>query len=345
MLRVAVIGCGDVSVVHLEAIAAIPDAELVAICDTDPERLRLASERLHVPGFPDHRELLAAGIADVAHVSTPHDQHAQVAVDLLTAGVPVIVEKPLAHTVAEGERVVRAAAETGTKIGVCFQNRYNATSVAIRALLDSGRLGAVLGGSGTVIWHRGEPYYRARPWRGAWASSGGGTMINQAIHTLDLLQWLLGDVEQLSGRVSRRIAVSGVEVEDTADLVLDHSSGARSVLFASNANAIDAPVTLEIATEQADLFVRGDLTVTWADGRTEVVPERRAVSGGRSYWGVSHRALIEDFYRRLAEPEPFWISPAEALKTLRLLDQLYAASGLRPDGEPSGVPGSPGGSR
>jgi predicted dehydrogenase len=255
-------------------------------------------------------------------------------VDLLRAGVPVITEKPLAHRLAAGEEIVRVAAETGTKIGVCFQNRYNATSQAIQELLGSGRLGAVLGGTGTVTWHRPEAYYRAKPWRATWERSGGGVMINQAIHTLDLLQWLLGDVVAVSGTASRRVPLAGVEVEDTADLVLDHHGGARSVMFASNANVVDSPVTLEIATEHAVLFVRGDLTVSWADGTTEVVAERRLESSGRAYWGASHRLLIEDFYDRLDDPEPFWISAAEGLKTLQILNRLYAAGEHRPARNP-----------
>ena len=330
MPRVAVVGCGDVSVVHLEAIAAIPGAELVAVCDTDPDRLAAAAQQHGVPGFADHRALIEAGVADVVHVSTPHHQHADVAVDLLSAGIPVLLEKPLAHTVADGERIVAAAESSGTRIGVCFQNRYNAVSVALRELLDSGRLGPVAAASATVLWHRAEPYYRSRPWRGVWATSGGGTMINQAIHTLDLLQWLLGDVVTVAGRASRRVPIRDVQVEDTADLVLEHDSGIRSVLFATTANGVDAPVTLEITCEQASLFVRGDLTISWADGRTEVVSEPRAAGGGRAYWGASHQRLIADFYDRLGDVEPFWISPAEAAKTLHVLDRLYASSDLRP---------------
>jgi predicted dehydrogenase len=135
-------------------------------------------------------------------------------------------------------------------------------------------------------------------------------MINQAIHTLDLLQWFLGEVTQFQGGVSQRLLGGDREVEDTADLVLDHSSGARSVLFATAANVVDSPVTLEIVTEEATLDVRGDLTITYSDGRVEMIQERVAGSGGRAYWGVSHQLLIRDFYDRLANDEPFWISPA-----------------------------------
>jgi predicted dehydrogenase len=325
---VALVGCGDVSIVHFEAIEAIADAELVAVCDSDPATLTEAAARYQVPGFADHHQLVDVVAPDVVHVCTPHHQHADIAIDCLRAGVGVLLEKPLAHTPAEGERVVRAAAEYGGKIGVCLQNRYNATSQAIHSLLGSGQLGAVFGGSGTVMWHRSPAYYQARRWRGRWETSGGGVMINQAIHILDLLQWFLGEVIHLEGRASQRLLDGDREVEDTADLVLDHASGARSVLFATAANVVDSPVTLEIVTERATLYVRSDLTISYADGRVESIPERVAVSGGRAYWGVSHELLIRDFYQRLADDEPFWISPAEAAKSLRVIGELYAQSRL-----------------
>ncbi len=129
----------------------------------------------------------------------------------------------------------------------------------------------------------------------------------------------------MRGRASR-LALEDVDVEDTAQIVLDHDSGARSVFFATNANATDSPVTLEIVTEGAELFLRRDLTVRYADGRVEVVAERHAASSGRAYWGVSHRLLIADFYARLDDPEPFWISPREAAKSLDILSRVYASS-------------------
>ena len=325
MKTAAVVGCGDVSVVHFEAIEALPDLQLVAVCDVDQDAAARASARYGVPSFASHTELLAAMRPDVVHITTPHDQHVQPAIDALTAGVHVVVEKPVAHIRTEAERLVAAAEQPGApKIAVCFQNRYNATSQAMADLLESGRLGSVLGASATVCWHRPPAYYKSRPWRGQVDRSGGGVLINQAIHSIDLLQWLLGEVQVVRGRASR-LALEGVDIEDTAQIVLDHQGDARSVFFATNANATDSPVTLEILTEGAELFLRRDLTVRYADGRVEVVEERQAASSGRTYWGVSHQALIADFYARLGEPEPFWISPREASKSLDILSRVYAS--------------------
>jgi predicted dehydrogenase len=313
-----------VSVVHLRAIENLAGIDLVGVCDTDPARAAAAAERYGVPPFADHRQLLEATRPEVVHVCTPHHQHAPVAIDCLDAGVGVLVEKPVAHTVAEADRLIAEAREhPDVKAGICLQNRYNATARAARGLLESGELGAVLGGSATLLWHRDPEYYRARPWRGRARDSGGGVLINQAIHTLDLIEWLLGDVVQVRGRTGRYALDGVVDVEDTANALLDHAGGARSVIFATVANVTDSPVTIEILTERAALLIRGDLTVSYADGRTETVAERRASTGGRSYWGASHELLIADFYRTLADPEPFWIGPQEGARSLRLIQQIY----------------------
>lgn len=326
MTTAAIIGCGDVSSVHCQAIDAVREIELVAVCDTDPEALAGAVERYGVPGFGDHRALLAQLRPDVVHVCTPHHQHVPVVLDFLEAGVHVLVEKPLAHTLDEAERLVEAAERTDTRIGVCFQNRYNATSQAARELLDSGEFGTVLGATATVMWTRTPDYYRRKPWRGKWETAGGGLLINQAIHTLDLVQWLVGDVVDVRGRAATRLYGDVIEVEDTAELLMTHDSGARSVVFGSLTNVVHSPVTIDITAERGTLSIRGDLTTTHADGRVTTVRERRAPSDGRAYWGASHEVLIRDFYARLGENEPFWISPREAMRSLRILTDVYAQS-------------------
>ncbi|SED90743.1 Predicted dehydrogenase [Arthrobacter alpinus] len=326
MPRVAIIGCGDVATVHFEAIAAIEGAELVAVCDTDAGRLAAASAAHGVPGYSDVAALLDEVRPDVIHVCTPHNQHADPAIAALERGINVISEKPLASTLADGERLAAAAAASSARIGVCFQNRYNQAVVAMAARLASGEFGVVQGGSGTVMWSRTADYYRNRPWRGTWAGGGGGLLMNQAIHTLDLLQWMMGEVTAVSGHAATHALGDAIDVEDTAELVLTHANGVRSVFYATLANSVNAPITVDIVAEKATLQLRGDLTITHHDGRVEVVEERRAVSGGRDYWGVSHQLYIADFYAQLGQEGPFWINPDEALKTLRIIKDVYAQS-------------------
>jgi UDP-N-acetyl-2-amino-2-deoxyglucuronate dehydrogenase len=302
-VRVVVIGHGDVSIVHLAAIERL-GAELAGVATHD------------------YRELLDVHRPDVVHICTPHDQHVPIAIDALERGIHVLLEKPVAHTVAEADRLVAAAKDhPRLKVGVCLQNRYNATSVAARDFL---RDAEISGGSATVLWHRDASYYRTRPWRGEKARSGGGVLINQAIHTLDLLQWLLGDVTHVAGQIGRLGGLPG-DVEDTATLVLDHAGGARSFFAATVTNATDQPVTIEITTDNGTLRIHGDLTITHPDGRIETIAAPIPAGGGRSYWGASHELLIADFYRSLNDPEPFWIGPQEALKAQQLIEQIYRA--------------------
>jgi UDP-N-acetyl-2-amino-2-deoxyglucuronate dehydrogenase len=325
-IRTAVVGCGDISALHFAAIATVPDAELVAVADVDRGRLAAASSAYGVPAFRGAEELFEVARPDVVHLCTPHNTHAALAVAALERGISVVLEKPLAHTRAEGDRVVSAAAASGAKIAVCFQNRYNRPVQRMRELLDSGTLGAVRGAAATVAWHRTPAYYADRPWRGTWAGGGGGLLMNQAIHTLDLLQWLVGDVVEVAGAAATRALGDTIEVEDTADMLLTHASGVRSTFYATLTNAWNAPVSVEIDTEQAALVLRGELRVRYADGTVEITPEREVAGGERAYWGVSHELLVQDFYARLDDPEPFWISPEEARKTLGIVQDVYDQS-------------------
>jgi UDP-N-acetyl-2-amino-2-deoxyglucuronate dehydrogenase len=329
--RAVVVGAGDISRVHLDALTAL-EIEVAAVVDHDEDRARERAASAGSVGTTDLDAVLAAGGIDVVHVCTPHDQHAPVALAAVAAGANVLLEKPLANTLAAAQRIVDAVAGAGVKAGVCFQNRYNPTVRAMRAALDRGDLGPVVSASATVPWARTIDYYAAKPWAGQSHRSGGGALINQAIHTIDLLQWLVGPVTEVSGRAFQLHPIPGVDVEDTATFTLVHTpaGGApvRSTMWATNTNAANNPVTLEIVCADGRLSLRGDLTIVGADGTTTVVSDDPPGSATPSYWGLSHKTLIADFYASLEHPEPFWISPAEALPAQRILAAVYEQSGL-----------------
>lgn len=334
--RAALVGCGDVSAVHLQAIAAHPEIELVGLCDTDPHALTAATQRWGVPGFTGLDEMLAATHPDVLHVTTPHDAHVDATLTALQAGTAVLQEKPLAHTLAEATRLVdgvtrlaQDAARRGApapRVGICLQNRYNVSSTVLKELLGSGRLGEVRGAYATVAWSRAEGYYPAKPWRGQLARSGGGLLMNQAPHTLDLIQWLLGPVTTVQGHVSTDKFGNVSEVEDTAVARFTHASGTTTCFYGTVNLSAHRPVEIEVDCERAYVRLADGLEVRWTDGHTEHWEERRAATSGRSYWGVSHEVLIDDFYRRLEDPELFWIGPSQALACLEMAQAVYAAS-------------------
>jgi len=162
-LRVGLVGCGSIAAQHLDAVTANPDAVLVAVADTDRDAVASASADRGVPGYRDLDAMLDAEHLDIVHVCTPHHLHAPMAIECLRRGVHVLLEKPVATTVSDGEAVRRAADASTATVGVCFQNRFNPTVRAIRDLVDGGSLGRLLGGRAAVTWSRDASYYEARP--------------------------------------------------------------------------------------------------------------------------------------------------------------------------------------
>lgn len=332
--RAAIIGWGDVAIIHREAIECIDGVDLVGVVDTDPAQRELATEMLGVPAFASIDELVDAVAPDVVHVTTPHHQHISPTLESMARGVHVIQEKPLAASIEDGQRLLdamdrQAGVEGAPKVGICFQNRYNVSSQEMRRLLDSGELGAINGAYASVVWTRTADYYRVKPWRGSREQSGGGLLINQAIHTLDLVQWFLGDVVDIAGHVATNKFGDVIEVEDTAEMLLTHESGVKTSFYATLTAPQHRPVEIELDCDNAYVVLKNGLSVHWKDGRpAEVFEERKAPSGGRAYWGVSHELLIRDFYDRVDKADPFWISPAEAMKTLKILKKTYQVSGF-----------------
>ena len=325
-LRVAVVGCGDIAAVHLAAIGESGE-ELVGVCDIDEGRRAAAAVHGNCPAFPDLAAMLDAATPDVVHVCTPHHRHADLAAQCLARNVSVLLEKPVAHTLDDGERLAVLAEDSAAVLGVCFQNRYNDTARTVRELLDGGGLGRILGGRASGDWFRDAAYYVRRDWRGRWATAGGGVLMNQAIHTLDLLQWFLGPVIDVRGTVATLALSDVIEVEDTAALRMRHRTAAGdvvgSVFSATNGHFENAPAAIEIVTEHARLRLAADLTVTHDDGRTEVVHPAAVASGDRAYWGASHGLLIEDFYRHVRAGKRFWIDAPAALESLRVIQAAY----------------------
>lgn len=330
--RAAIVGWGDVAIIHREAIDTIEGVDLVGIVDTDADRREQANATLAVPAYASIDELVDAAAPDVVHVTTPHHQHITPTLEALERGVHVIQEKPLAASIEDGQRLLdwvdARAGVRAPKIGICFQNRYNISSQELRRLLDSGELGEIHGAYASVVWTRTADYYRAKPWRGSREESGGGLLINQAIHTLDLVQWFMGDVVDVAGHVATNKFGDVIEVEDTAEMLLTHSSGLKTSFYATLTAPQHRPVEFELDCENAYVSLRNGLTVAWKDGRLDTYEERKVPSGGRSYWGVSHELLIRDFYAKVDDPEPFWISPAEAMKSLQILKKTYEVSGF-----------------
>ncbi|WP_238147590.1 Gfo/Idh/MocA family protein [Rothia uropygioeca] len=337
-LRALIVGYGSVSAVHAEALTSMPNARIVGVCDVNPERRTAAELELGVPTAQSVGDALQSFTPDVVHVTTPHGQHEPVILEALRAGCDVLTEKPLSSDLASAERIAETARTPGLgragrrpRVGVCFQNRYNLSARAMKEVVEVGEFGAIKGAVATVAWHRPPEYYTDKPWRGTWSGSGGGLLINQAIHTVDLLQWIMGPVVDVRGRVGTDALNEIIEVEDTAALTLTHESGVRSVLMATNAAPANLPVTMDVVMERGQMRSGTELLITGEGTPDKVVKERLPSDRSKAYLGSSHVELIRDFYEGFEAGEKFWIDPDEAMNSLRIVKAAYDGAGGFPE--------------
>ncbi len=325
-LSSAIIGCGAIFGVHAEALRQLPAARLAAVVDIDAAKAAEAAQCYDCRSYTDYREMLQDEAIQVVHICTPHYLHAEMAEAALRGGKHVLTEKPMAIAIADAEGMIRTARETGQQLGVCFQNRYNATSVRIKELLDSGAAGRLIRARGNVRWHRDEDYYRSGAWRGTWAMEGGGVLINQSIHTLDLLQWFGGAIRDIQGTIATTDLEGVIEVEDTAEATIRFQNGATATFFATNCHPTNEPVTVELECERLTLRLAESLTIEYHDGRVEQVEEINVRTGEKSYWGASHAALIEAFYNCLGTGQPFSLAGPEGLNALKMVQAIYRSA-------------------
>lgn len=330
-MRAAVIGCGCIYHNHAGVLISSSDAELYAVCDRVPARADAAAGKYGCKAVYDYREILSDPQVDVVHLCTPHDLHAPMAIEAMRAGKHVLTEKPMAISLPYAREMERTAQETGKTLGICFQNRYNATTVRARQVLESGELGAVRGGRGIVTWDRGADYYQQAEgeWRGSFEREGGGVLINQSIHTLDLLTLLLGGRPQsLSASVSCKRLRGVIEVEDTADILLQMENGARGVFYATNCYCGNAPIEVTICCEKGSVRIDDKLTIQRAGQPDEVFDPNEHAKGEKNYWGLGHKKLIDDFYRSIIEGRPFAVGPEEGIVSSRVLEAVYRSAAV-----------------
>ena len=323
MLNCAIIGCGRIFSTHADAILKCADAKLYAVCDIDTQRAEKAAGKYQCRAFYDYRELLNDKRIDVVHICTPNYLHATMAIDAMQQGKHVFTEKPMAITVAEAEKMIKVSKETGKLLGICFQNRFNTTSIKVKELLSSGKAGRVLGGRAFMTWNRDREYYASDAWRGTWDQEGGGALINQAIHTLDLIQWFIGDVEKVTGSIHTRLLEGDIEVEDTAEATILFRDGTAVLFYASNNYCMDAPVSIEIVCENAVIRMDEELTIKYSNADIETIVDVDPTTGAKSYWGSSHKVLIEDFYRSIANGGKARIDGEEGIKALKMINAVY----------------------
>nr|WP_163539711.1 Gfo/Idh/MocA family oxidoreductase [Gracilibacillus sp. YIM 98692] len=327
MLRIGVIGLGDISTIHLSTIKRQENTQLVALCDIDESKQNMVKD---IPFYTNYHEMLTEADLDCVHICLPHHLHYPVTKAAAENDIHVILEKPLAHNMDDSRALVKLEKDyPNVKIGVSLQNRLNETMEEIASIIASGTYGKVLGLKGLVTWRRPKSYYESKPWRGAMNTAGGGVMINQSIHTLDLLQLFGGEIKSIRGSVDRLLDY-GLDIEDTATAHIHFQSGATGLFFATLSNAENDSVEFQVLLENARLTVKDSiLTLTDQDGKKQVIIEDQKLPGSKFYYGASHAKLIDQFYQQIKQDGSNYIRVKDAHVSMEMIDLIYKSSEVK----------------
>ena len=341
-MNIGLIGAGNISDTHARAAVSIPGVVVTAVCGRTADRAEKLGARHGAQAYTDLDRFLAHRPMDLVAIGTPSGMHAAQGIAAAQHGLHVLVEKPIDVTAARADALIRAARDNRVKLGVFFQDRFAAGTRCLKSMIDTGRLGKPLLASARVKWFRPREYYSASSWRGTWALDGGGALMNQGVHTVDLLLWLLGPVRRVSSRCVT--AWHHIEVEDTALAWLEFESGAVATLEATTAAYPGYPRRVELTGTEGTAIIEGDRLVS-VDLRSE--PSPGAVSGtspapaehqpGTSLAAAEssspvvadvsgHRAVIEDFIEAIAQDRRPCCDGAEGRRSVAVVEAVYESS-------------------
>ena len=325
---VGVVGCGGISGVHIPVLMNLEGVEIRAVCDIRTERAKAAAEKTGAEIAPDFEALIARDDIDAVHILTPHYLHAPMAIAALRAGKHVLTEKPMATTLADARAMIAADDEPGTgRLGVIFQNRYNPATQKLKEIIASGTAGKFIGARANVSWHREGPYYTESGWRGVLATEGGGTLINQSIHTLDLLSYLGGPIRRVKGHISTDLLEGVIEVEDNVHAVFEYTGGQKGIIQLTNNYVTDAPILLEMVFENATYQLLGEKLYETTGGDMKLIERGEAPAlAAKAYWGASHGLQIADYYNSIRTGAPLAIDGRVAYPALNLVKAIQESS-------------------
>ena len=331
-----IVGCGMIAEFHARAIAEIFDARLVAAFSRSPENgAKIAALSIgECRVFDDLDAMLAHPGLDIVCVCTPSGAHLEPAVRAARAGKHVVVEKPLEITVPRCDAIIRACDEAGVRLGAIFPSRFSPANVALKAAIDGGRFGRITLGDTHVKWWRTQEYYDSGKWRGTWELDGGGALMNQAIHNVDLLQWLMGEVESVQA-LTATLVHERIEVEDNAVAALRFRSGALGVIEASTGAYPGLLKRTEIHGEDGSARVEQDDITLWAfrderPGDSEMTTPAGAATGGaadpKAIGHAGHREQLLDFVRSIENNAPAQVDGREGRKAVEIIRAIYRSS-------------------
>jgi len=333
--KVGIAGCGTIFPMHAESLKKVKGVELAAVCDIKESRAKQAARKYGARHYVSYRKMLKEGHLDSVHICTPHHLHAPMAIEAAGMGVNVLSEKPIAIKLDDAEREIKAARENRVKLGVIFQNRFNPGSALIKKNLENGRLGKIKAGRIVLSYHKPDSYYKKSDWKGTWDKEGGGVVIDQAIHSLDLVRWFVDDeVDYVEANIATRMH-SSIEVEDCAEGVVKFKKGAYICFYLMNFYSYDDDVELELDCRKGRAnMIKDSATIGfYKGGKVSAGPKKNEYmdygGGVKDYWGFCHYNQIREFYDALRHGRTPAINGLDGLKTQEIVWAIYESSKIK----------------
>ncbi len=346
-LRTGLVGCGKVADLHAKALQSLPESEFVAVCGRTSEKTNAFAKKYGVGPYTSIVEMIERERVQALCVCTPHPEHAAPTIAAAKAGVHVLVEKPLASSLADCDAMLSEARVAKSLIGTVSQRRFYPPCQRIRQAIANGKLGSPVLGTAVIFGWRDAAYYRSDPWRGSWKGEGGGVLVNQSPHQLDLLLWYLGEVEEVFGYWAN-LNHPYIEVDDTAVAVVRFKNGALGNITVSNSQnpAIHARVSVHgangasvsVQTDGGAMFVPGLSQITeapfndiWTIPGEENLLTAWREDDARFFRSVNpmehfHRLQVQDFLRAIIEQRPPMVSGEDGRRTVELFTGIYRAT-------------------
>ena len=348
-LNFAIVGCGVIAPTHARSISRIPGARLVAVCDIVEAKARALASAIEagagVDGvdprnvvnpsgigvYTDYNEMLRRDDIDIVNVTTPSGLHAQVGIAAAKAGKHVIVEKPIDVTLEKADALIRACRAAGVKLSSISQHRFDQAIVDLKQAIAANKLGRLNFGAAHTKWYRAQEYYDGDAWRGTWALDGGGALMNQGIHYVDLLQYCMGPVSEVFAYAATRVHVR-IEVEDIVVASLKFKSGALGFLEGNTAAYPGFCARLDVYGDDGGVIIEDDVVKDWKLRSSETYQVTGEVgtpiSGSSSayIWEEGHRRQIEDVVEAIRQDRPVFIPGEEGRKPLEIILAIYESA-------------------
>lgn len=332
ILNFAIIGCGTISKTHAKCISELEEAKLVAVCDIIEERAKNLAGLYSCDYYTDYHEMLKRQDIDIVNVTTPSGLHAQIGIDVAKAGKNVIVEKPIDVNLKKADSLIEACKSANVKLCSISQHRFDSDIVSLKNAVKSGKLGTLNFGGSHTKWYRSQEYYDSGDWRGTWELDGGGCLMNQSIHYVDMLQYIMGPVDEVFAYTAMR-SHERIEVEDEAVAAVKFKSGAIGIIEGNTSAYPGFCTRLDIYGKEGSVIIENDVIKEWKLKSNEPKPENKirdhkliVGTSSADIGHLSHKAEIQDMIDAVKQNRDPKVTGEEGRKPLEIIRAIYKSA-------------------